>query len=175
MVAMSNECSIRLYQDGDAEHLLAAIHESVAEVSPWLAWCTSRYSLAEAREWVTTQQRLAKERLAFEFAIWRDGRYLGGCGVNQINRANRFANLGYWIRSSEMGNGVAPAAVRLVAGFAFRETDLVRLEIVCAVGNVRSQRVAEKSGAVREGVLRQRVLLSSGPSDAVMFSLVRPR
>jgi RimJ/RimL family protein N-acetyltransferase len=50
----------------------------------------------------------------------------------------------------------------------------MRLEIVCAVGNVRSQRVAEKVGALKEGVLRNRLLLPSGPSDAVMFSLVRP-
>jgi hypothetical protein len=34
--------------------------------------------------------------------------------------------------------------------------------------------VAEKVGATREGVLRSRVLLPSGPSDAVMYSLVRP-
>jgi RimJ/RimL family protein N-acetyltransferase len=62
-----------------------------------------------------------------------------------------------------------------VAEHAFQETDLMRLEIVCAVGNVRSQRVAEKVGALREGVLRNRLLLPSGPSDAVMFSLVRPQ
>ena len=98
---------------------------------------------------------------------------MGGCGLNQINAAHRFANLGYWIRSSAMGTGIAPAAVRLVARFAFDRTDLVRLEIVCAVGNVRSQRVAEKAGAVREGVLRDRLILPSGPSDAVVFSLTR--
>ena len=172
---MAEACSIRLYQRGDAEHLLEAIHESVADMSPWMTWCSAGYSREQARAWVAEQERLAKERLAFEFAIWRNGRYLGACGVNQVNRANRFANLGYWVRSSETGRGVAPAAVRLVAGYAFRETDLVRLEIVCAVGNVRSQRVAEKSGAMREGILRDRVLLPRGPSDAVMYSLVRPR
>jgi RimJ/RimL family protein N-acetyltransferase len=63
-------------------------------------------------------------------------------------------------------------AARLVAEYAFRETDLIRLEIVCAVANTRSQRVAEKVGAVREGMLRSR-RLSSGPSDAAMYSLVR--
>jgi len=67
-----------------------------------------------------------------------------------------------------------PAAVRAVAAYAFRETDLIRLEIVVAVGNTRSQRVAERSAAVREGVLRSRVLLPTGPVDAVMYSLVRP-
>ena len=98
---------------------------------------------------------------------------MGGCGINHINKAERFANLGYWVCSSAGGCGVAPAAVRLVADFAFRETDLNRLEIVVAVGNVRSQRVAEKVVAVREGVLRCRLILPSGPSNAVMYSLVR--
>lgn len=166
-------CSIRLYQQGDAEHLHAAVLESLSEVSPWMGWCHPQYSLDEARQWISAQQDLAKQGLALEFGVWREGQYVGGCGINQINKANRFANLGYWVRASAMGRGVAPAAVQLVAEHAFRETDLVRLEIVCAVGNLRSQRVAQKSGAVREGILRNRLVLPSGPSDAVMFSLVR--
>jgi RimJ/RimL family protein N-acetyltransferase len=68
---------------------------------------------------------------------------------------------------------VATEAVRQVAHFAFRDTDLQRLEIVCAVGNEPSQRVAERAGAVREGVLRHRLLLHGQPVDAVMYSLVR--
>lgn len=169
----ASTCAIRLYREGDAEHMHPAARESVAEISPWLGWCHSEYSLEDARAWVASQEELAKQGLGYTFAIWNEGRFLGGCGINQINKANRFANLGYWVRTSAMGKGVAPAAVRLVAEHAFRETDLMRLEIVCAVGNVRSQRVAEKVGAVREGVLRNRLLLPSGPSDAVMFSLVR--
>lgn len=168
-------CTIRPYQQGDVEHLHAAALESVAEISPWLGWCHPRYSLDEAQEWITAQQDLAKQGLAFAFAIWSEGRYLGGCGINQINKPNRFANLGYWVRTSAMGQGVAPAAARLAAEYAFRETEIIRLEIVCAVGNVRSQRVAEKLGAVREGVLRSRVYLPSGPSDAVMFSLLKSK
>jgi RimJ/RimL family protein N-acetyltransferase len=150
--------------------------ESVPEVFPWMAWCHEGYSLDDAQQWVDTQVDLAKKRLAFEFAIFdENARFLGGCGINQINDYNRFANLGYWIRSSAMGRGVAPNAVRFVSNYAFRETNLNRLEIVCAVGNLRSQRVAEKVGAKREGVLRNRLMLSSGPSDAVMFSLLRPK
>ena len=71
------------------------------------------------------------------------------------------------------GHGVAVCAVGLPADYAFQETDLVRLEILCAFANVRSQRVAEKVGAVREGVLRDRLLLHDTPHDAVMFSIVR--
>lgn len=166
-------CSIRLFQPGDAEHLHAAVRESLAELSPWMGWCHPEYSLAEASQWVGAQQDLARQGREYAFGVWRDGQLVANCGINQINTANRFANLGYWVRTSAMGQGVARAAVRLVSEHAFRETDILRLEIVCAVGNVRSQRVAQKCGAVREGVLRNRLVLPSGPSDAVMFSLVR--
>jgi RimJ/RimL family protein N-acetyltransferase len=167
-------CTIRLYELADEDELQAAVVESAAEVGQWMGWCHPEYSRDDARRWILTQQELARQGLAYEFSIRSEtGSFLGGCGVNQVNKANRFANLGYWVRISAMGRGVAPVAARLVADQIFRETDLIRLEIVCAIDNVRSQRVAEKIGAVREGVLRSRLLVPSGPSDAVMYSLVR--
>jgi ribosomal-protein-serine acetyltransferase len=167
-------CSLRAYEPDDALPLWVAARESVAEVFPWLAWCHPQYSVAEAVEWIRARGELAVEGREYTFAIvGADGRYLGGCGLNQVNRSHRFGNLGYWVRSSATGRGVATEAVRQIAEFAFRKTDLVRLEIVCAVLNERSQRVAERAGAVREGVLRDRLLLHGQPVDAVMYSLVR--
>lgn len=125
---------------------------TIADVSPRMGWCRPQYSLDEARAWIAAQEELARQGAAYEFSIWSEGRYVGGCGINHINKANRFPNLGCWVRTSAMGRGIAPAAVRLVADHAIEKTDLIRLEIVCALGNVRSQRVAEKVGATREGV-----------------------
>ena len=167
-------CSLRPYEPGDAQALWEAARESVAEVFPWLAWCHAQYSMAEAVEWVRSRRQLADEGREYTFAIvGEDGRFLGGCAINQINRIQKFGNLGYWVRSSATGRGVATEAARQAADFAFKNTDLVRLEIVCAVGNERSQRVAARAGAVREGVLRHRLMIHGQPVDAVMFSLVR--
>jgi RimJ/RimL family protein N-acetyltransferase len=130
--------------------------------------------MAEAEDWIRSRAPLADEGREYTFAIvGPDGRLLGGCGLNHINRIHRISNLGYWVRTSATRHGVATEAVRQVADFAFRNTDLVRLEIVCAVANHASQRVAERAGAVREGVLRHRLLLHGRPVDAVMYSLVR--
>jgi RimJ/RimL family protein N-acetyltransferase len=85
---------------------------------------------------------------------------------------HQFGNLGYWVRTSAAGRGVASKASRLVARFGFEELGLHRIEILAAVSNVASQRVAEKIGAAREGVLRKRLLIRGEPQDAVMFSLV---
>ena len=95
-------------------------------------------------------------------------------GSNQVNRLHRFGNLGYWVRTSATGRGVAREAIRQLANFAFQNTELVRLEVVCAVGNIRSQRDAGGAGALREGVLRRRLMLHGKPVDAVMYSFVRP-
>lgn len=167
-------CSIRAYEAADADVLWEAARESVAEVSPWLPWCHAQYSRAEAVEWIRTRAPLAEAGQEYSFAIvGTDGRFLGGCGINQINPTHRFGNLGYWVRTSATGRGVATAAVRQVAEFAFRRTELVRLEIVCMVTNERSRRVAARAGAASEGVLRHRLLLRGQPVDAVMHSLVR--
>jgi ribosomal-protein-serine acetyltransferase len=167
-------CTIRPYQREDATALWEAARESAGETYRWLPWCHAQYSIAEAEEWIGSRIPLAAEGAEYAFAIVAaDGRLLGGCGLNQINRIHRFANLGYWVRSSARRRGVATEAVRQVAEFAFRTTDLVRLEIVCAVGNEASQRVAERAGARREGVLRQRLLLHGRSVDAVVYSLVR--
>lgn len=176
MTADLPDVSIRPYRRSDADAFYEAARESHNEVFEWLPWCHAQYSLNEARDWIASRDRAWKEGLEYSFAIVApSGRFLGGLGVNMINRIHQFANVGYWVRTSETGRGVAPAAIRRAAAFAFERTSLVRLEIVCAVGNVRSQKAAERAGASREGVLRDRLLLREAPVDAVMYSIVRSR
>jgi RimJ/RimL family protein N-acetyltransferase len=167
-------CSLRTYQADDAPRLYEAARESVHDVFQWLPWCHPDYSMAEASEWIGSRAPLASRGVEYSFAIvGPDDRFLGGCGINQINPVHRFGNLGYWVRSSQTGRGVASTAIRQLVDFAFQGTDLERLEIVCAVGNQRSQRAAERAGAQREGVLRRRLLLRGVAIDAVMYSIVR--
>lgn len=168
--------SIRPYAITDAPALYEAARESVAEVFPWLPWCHAGYQLDDAQTWIHTQVEALANRTAYSFLIEDEtGRFFGGCGLNQINDAHRLANLGYWLRSSAAGQGITPQAVRLLAEWAFANTNLQRLEIVVAIGNARSQRVAEKAGAYREGILRSRLFVHDRQLDAVMYSIVRPR
>jgi ribosomal-protein-serine acetyltransferase len=171
---MQNRVTLRLYELSDASELHAAVHESVNEVSRWLPWCHPDYSLADAAGWIRHTRDGHAQGTMYDFAIIdANGRYAGACGINSINSSERFANLGYWVRTSLVGQGIAPSAVRELVRWTFAHTNLNRLEIVVALGNTRSQRVAEKVGAERDGVLKQRLFLQGKPCDAVMYSLVR--
>jgi len=60
----------------------------------------------------------------------------------------------------------------LIRRWGFEHTDLTRLEIIVAAGNLASQRVAEKAGATREGTLRSRLILHGACLDAAVYSFV---
>lgn len=166
--------SLRPFTTDDADELYEAVRESMRELQPWMPWCHTDYSIKETREWLSLRDDVLKNGTDYGFRIADalSDRMLGGAGLNQINSLYRAANLGYWIRTSATGRGVATRAVRLLAQFGFEELNLIRIEIVAAVGNLASQRVAEKAGAMREGVMRKALLIHGVAHDAVLTSLV---
>ncbi len=162
------------YRIGDVERLYQAARESITEMSPWMPWCHADYSIEESRAWIESRAEAWAKGTDYDFAITdaKDGSFLGGCGLNHIDYKNPIANLGYWVRTSRTRRGVASSAARLLARFGFGKLKLNRIEIVIAVGNKASQRVAEKIGAKREGILRNRLVVRDRVYDAVMFSLI---
>ena len=73
----------------------------------------------------------------------------------------------YW------GKGIGTKAVKLVVNTIFKEWPLLeRLEALVDVQNVGSQRVLEKAGFSREGVLRKYFILKGKTRDMVMFSVL---
>ncbi len=164
---------LRLPTIGDIPKVVEAVRESIPELHPWMDWASSSYSEADARSWIESLPAGWKEGSQYGFFILdkREGTLLGGIGLNNINSIYRFANLGYWVRTSRTRQGIASQATRIVARFGFEHLGLVRVEIVVAVGNQASLRAAEKAGAHREGVLRNRIIKQGIAADAVMHSL----
>ncbi|MBA7569353.1 hypothetical protein ES708_11092 [subsurface metagenome] len=165
---------LRPYGSGDVERLYQAARESITEMSPWMPWCHADYSIEESRAWLELRAEAWEKGTEYEFVITdaKDGSFLGGCGLNHIDYKNRIANIGYWVRTSRTKRDVASAAVRLLAQFGFKKLKLNRIEVKAAVGNKASQRVAEKIGAKREGILRNRMVVRDRVYDMVMFSLI---
>jgi ribosomal-protein-serine acetyltransferase len=165
---------LRPYTMSDTERLYQAIRESIKEVGAWLSFAHDGYAIKETRDWLKKRNDEWRKGEAYDFSIFdaKDGSLIGGCGLNQVSQLSRSANLGYWVRTSYIGQGIAPAATRLLAKWGFDVLKLNRIEVLVAVGNEKSLRAASKAGAKREGVLRNRLMLRDKVSDAVMHSLI---
>ena len=175
IVLTNGTVSLRFFKTGDAEVLYKAVRESLAEISPWLEFAHDDYSIKETKKWLKTHPKNQRNGIEYNFAIFdtKDSTFLGGCGLNRIDKLNKRANLGYWTRTGYTGRGVATAATLLLAKWGFKELKLNRIEILVATINRPSLHVAEKAGAQREGVMRKRIVVRDKVYDAVMFSLVR--
>lgn len=170
----SDGIRIRRYRATDVPLIYEGVRESISEISPWMPWCHPDYSVEDSAAWVLSRDEAWTNAVEHSFVITdaQTGAFLGAVGLNYFNRDHQFANLGYWVRSSRTGRGVATTATLLAARFGLRVLGLQRIEILAAVGNKASQRVAEKAGAKKEGVLRNRLSIRGLPHDAVMYSLI---
>ncbi|MFO8099091.1 MAG: GNAT family protein [Salinibacter sp.] len=164
---------VRPFRDADIEPLAAAVQASLDDLRPWLPWAHAAYDRTDARTWVESRPTAWANDEAYSFAVVHTGtgRFLGGVGINRIDRPSRVGNLGYWARTDATGQGVATTAARLAADIGFEDLGLRRIELLVPVGNTASRRVAEKIGAVEEGLLRRRLRVEENVYDTVLYAL----
>ena len=165
--------TVRRYTLDDEADLFEAARESINEVGTFLPWCHADYCIEDSRSWLLTIEPNWDDKQSYSFAIIDNvsGKFLGGCGFNNIDE-HPIVNLGYWIRTSATGIGVATESTIGLARFGFSHLGLARIEIMMSTRNVASRQVAINAGAQLEGVLRNRLNLHGENHDALMYSLI---
>ncbi len=165
---------LRPYRTDDAPALHAAVRESMHSVGRWLPWCHAGYAEADAVAWIAFCARAWARGDQYTFAIFDETsqQFLGAVGLSHRNREHNFASIGYWVRESARGRGLAARAGRLVAAFAFDTVKLTRVEILAAVDNHASRRTAENLGARLETIARNRLSTPQGIVDAAVYALI---
>jgi ribosomal-protein-serine acetyltransferase len=104
------------------------------------------------------------------YALIGDDHVLGVVSLNAIVRAERSAEIGYWICQDSQGKGLVTTAVRALIG-AFSQADLVRRFIIKAsVKNERSNKIAERLGFSRECVLPKGEVIGDEAHDQNVWS-----
>lgn len=116
----------------------------------------SPYTEADARSFLGMSRTGFQEGTAAHMVVVcpASGELLGSCGIARYNAADRVAEIGYWVAKSARSKGVATAATRLVARYAFDIVGAERVAIEAATENVASNKVALAVGATLEGTLR---------------------
>jgi RimJ/RimL family protein N-acetyltransferase len=141
------------------------------EIPRWIPFVPAPYTEDDALTYVQACIDAGESRHAFAIVDPADTTVCGSIdmGVN----AMRTGHIGYWVAREARGRGVCTAALKRLCRFSFEDLGLERLELMTDPENTASQRVAEKVGFRREGVLRSHLLHNDGRRrDSVMFSLL---
>jgi len=84
--------------------------------------------------------------------------------------------VGYVIARAYWGNGYMPEATRAIIEWAFQQSTIYRVYATTDVENIASQRVLEKVGMQREGLLRKYIIhpnISYIPRDSYMYVITK--
>jgi RimJ/RimL family protein N-acetyltransferase len=169
--------TIRPWRKDDVDALVQRINDPL--VAAFLDQIPQPYTEEHASAWVEVADESWEAGNMAAFAVEVDGvdGPVGGVGVRFFEGLDAGSGeVGYWVADEARGQGVATAATRLAAEWAFEvDSRLERLQLRADVENVASNRVAEKAGFTREGVLRaQRYNARLGRRvDFAVWSLLR--
>ena len=132
------------------------------------------YGEQDARAFLVEQEQSRRDGTGLQLALVRPGddALLGGISLYDLDRERASGAVGYWLAPAARGRGIATAAVLLLVRWGFESLGLARIELTCAPDNLASQRVAERAGFLREGLLRSHLPFQGGRRDSVLHSLL---
>ncbi|MGY1831543.1 GNAT family N-acetyltransferase [Geodermatophilus sp. SYSU D01180] len=144
---------LRPWRAGDAPAVHAALTDPATA-----AWSNPGRvaTLEDARVWVARRADWSSGRIAAWAVVdSAGGELLGSVNLHSIDLDQGDAEVGYWTVPAARGRGVAPRAVDAALRWGFAALPVDRVELVHAVENPASGRVAEKAGFTFEGRLRR--------------------
>lgn len=169
---LTERLRLRAPRRGDSGPLHAAIEETLELLVPWLPWARPGHSRTDTRRYLRAARLAWARATTFEFVIEArpDGPIVGVTSLHRIDWLRRSAGIGYWIRRSRFGSGLATEACDALLAHAFGALALHRVEALVALANKPSQRVVEKLGFTREGVARGVELVDGEFLDHFQYS-----
>ena len=163
---------------GDGVAVNEALRESWPELTQWMAWAKGDVPDVADSEMRQRQNQVAyKERDEFHFNAYlkETGQFVGKPGLMRIDKSVPKAEIGYWMRTGLVGQGLMTEAVAAVTEFAFETLRLVRVEIRCDALNQRSAAIPERLGYRLEGTLINDCRTSQGDlRDTLIYARTKP-
>lgn len=113
-----------------------------------------------------------RSRFAFAVILKESGNMIGSGEVNIRDFNNQVGEVGYIINPEYWGLGYATETAKILIDFGISQLDLHRIFATCDPRNIGSLKVLEKVGMVKEGRIRENLLVKSGWRDSLIYSVL---
>ena len=168
---------LRPLKDSDAKSIRENIDN--LDISKWLLVVPHPYSLKDARQWINENKKKwkKKEKIGYSFGIElkEEKKFIGGIGLDHVDKRQGIATTGYWIGEKYWRNGYGGEALAAVLNLAFNKLKLRRIEAEVFQGNPSSGKMLEKFGFKKEGLKRESNICKANGKiyDSICYGLLK--
>ncbi|MBL0048443.1 MAG: GNAT family N-acetyltransferase [Bacteroidetes bacterium] len=156
-----------------AGELYALADLNSAYLGEWMPWIQQMKGIDFIENFISKSIQKNNEKTEQAFAIFLNNIMVGRIGLYKIDNSNQLAEIGYWLAESQQGKGLIKKSCERLITFAFEACELNRLEIKCAVKNIKSQNIPKKLGFTFEGNLRSAEKIRDEFHDLNLYSLLK--
>ncbi|MEH7384525.1 GNAT family protein [Bacillus sp. JJ1521] len=101
------------------------------------------------------------------------GVVIGSCGFHNMGSHHFRTEIGFELSKEQWGNGIAVEAVEAIISYGFKQLNFQRIEALIEPPNQSSQKLVEKLGFIKEGLLRKYEFTRGKFDDLYMYSLLK--
>ncbi|MEM6312940.1 MAG: GNAT family protein [Planctomycetota bacterium] len=156
---------LRLPHTDDADGLVEAVQSSIDELHEWMSWAKRDYGRADAIEFTRRALSEWQLRKTIPYRISLGDQIVGSISLFDIDWDVPSGEIGYWLRSDQVGRGLMTEACNALTDYALDTLNFNRVVITCSDANQRSYAVAERCGYTLEAVQRNARRHTDGTLD----------
>ena len=132
-------------------------------------------SLWEEEEWIKSQKSNKSGEYNFAIEDIKTKRYIGGCGIQNVNWLTRVATVGIMIGDEGyLGKGYGTDAMKVLMKFIFQDMNIRKIRLSTFSFNVRAQKSYEKCGFKVEGILKDEIFKDGKYYDEIVMAAFNP-
>jgi ribosomal-protein-serine acetyltransferase len=164
----------------DALEYVEAVTESIQELRPWLAWAQFVPTVYQAEEYIRDccANWITKNNNNIGLSLWiiekSTNIFVGHIVMWNIDWYIPKIELGFWMRTSQIGKGYITEATNALTQYCFLQLGVNRLEIRCEIKNEHAQTVPKKLNYHLDGILPNgtKAVHNGALTDVVVFSKI---
>lgn len=160
IIPIDDVLSLRLIMPMDAEDIFKTIDNEREYLGKWLPFVKSTITVEDTLDFINLIVNAPEEKDVNVYTIRLDDQFIGIIGFKGTDVNNKKTELGYWLSEAYQGQGIMTRSVEVLCRKSFKEMDINRIQIRCAVGNEKSSHIPKRLGFTFEGIERDGEMLS---------------
>lgn len=166
---VDEKIKLKILQRHHAGELFQLVDHSREHLSEWMPWTDKTQEEKDTLGFIENALEKLADGTEFHCGIWFEGQLAGVIGYHSMNAALKIGEIGYWLGKDFEGKGIMTKSTAALIRYGFEELGLNKIEITCAVKNLRSQMIPQRLGFQQEGIRRQATLAGSRVVDLMIF------